>query len=112
MRVTSSLWVGAYLRQCFAQGVMAAVVRRGASDAGAIFIKLNRLDGTFDLYGPAPQTVFDDARPDDRIFEQLFAAAEEAEIDGKIDRERSFDPDVWVLEIEDRDGRHLLQLSS
>ena len=68
MRLKSGIWVAAYLRRCNVEGVFAAVRRRGAEEAGAIFIKINRLDGTGILYGPAPQAVFGDARPADRVF--------------------------------------------
>ncbi|MBO0753267.1 MAG: DUF1491 family protein, partial [Bradyrhizobiaceae bacterium] len=54
MRLKSGIWVSAYIRRCYAEGVFAAVRRRGAEEAGAIFIKVNRLDGTADVYGPAP----------------------------------------------------------
>ena len=56
MRLKSGIWVAAYLRRCNVEGVFAAVRRRGAEEAGAIFIKINRLDGTAMLYGPAPQS--------------------------------------------------------
>ena len=46
MRLKSSIWVSAYVRRCDIEGAFAAVRRRGAEEAGAIFIKLNRLDGT------------------------------------------------------------------
>ena len=55
MRLKSGIWVAAYLRRCDVEGVFAAVRRRGAEEAGTIFIKVNRLDGTGTLYGPAPQ---------------------------------------------------------
>ena len=74
MRLKSGIWVAAYLRRCNVEGVFAAVRRRGAEEAGAIFIKINRLDGTGVLYGPAAQAVFDDARPADRVFEVLPSA--------------------------------------
>ena len=63
MRLKSGIWVAAYVRRCNVEGVFAAVRRRGADEAGAIFIKINRLDGTATLYGPAPQTAFDEASP-------------------------------------------------
>src|SRR5215467_3500780 len=63
MRLKSGIWVAAYVRRCDVEGVFAAVRRRGAEEAGAIFIKINRLDGTGALYGPAPQAVFEEARP-------------------------------------------------
>ena len=48
--------------------MFAAVRRRGAEEAGAVFIKVNRLDGSAELYGPASQTLFDEAQPSDRMF--------------------------------------------
>ena len=52
MRLKSAIWVAAYVRRCHVEGAFAAVRRRGAEDAGAIFIKLNRLNGTAELFGP------------------------------------------------------------
>ncbi len=54
LRLRSDIWVKAYIRLCGSTGTMAAVVRHGDDDAGAIFIKVNRLDGTCALFGPAP----------------------------------------------------------
>src|SRR5207245_3794462 len=68
MRLKSAVWVAAYVRRCHVEGAFAAVRRRGAEEAGAIFVKVNRLDGTSDLFGPAPQTAFDEAHPTDRAF--------------------------------------------
>ena len=68
MRLKSGIWVAAYLRRCAVEGAFAAVRRRGAEEAGAVFIKINRLDGTAELYGPAPQSAFDEAHPSDRAF--------------------------------------------
>ena len=68
MRLKSGIWVAAYLRRCQVEGAAAVLRRRGAEEAGAIFIKVSRLDGTADLYGPAPQTAFDEARPSERAF--------------------------------------------
>ena len=56
MRLKSGIWVAAYLRRCNIEGAAAVVRRRGANEAGAIFIKINKLDGAAVLYGPAPQT--------------------------------------------------------
>jgi hypothetical protein len=51
MRLKTGIWVAAYLRRCNVEGVFAAVRRHGAEEAGAIFVKINRLDGTGALYG-------------------------------------------------------------
>lgn len=84
--------------------------RRGAEEAGAIFVKLNRLDGTAELFGPAPQTAFDESHPSDRAFRPCLAPqpAPEAEIEARLTREIRFDPDLWIVEVEDRAGRHFL----
>lgn len=111
MRLKSGIWVAAYLRRCNVEGVFAAVRRRGAEEAGAIFIKINRLDGTGILYGPAPQAVFDDARPAERVFSIVVgreAPAPDSKIEERLVRETRFDPDLWVVEVEDRAGRNFL----
>jgi hypothetical protein len=111
MRLKSGIWVSAYLRRCSVEGVFAAVRRRGSEEAGAIFIKVSRLDGTAVLYGPAPQSVFDDAQPADRMFTAVLggkAPAADADVEARLTREIRFDPDVWIVETEDRAGRHFL----
>jgi hypothetical protein len=110
MRLKSAIWVAAYVRRCNLEGAFAAVRRRGAEEAGAIFVKINRLDGTAELFGPAPQSVFEEARPADRLFSRCFAdqPAAEAKIEERLVRELRFDPDAWIIEVEDRAGRHFL----
>ena len=109
MRLKSAIWVAAYIRRCNGEGAFAAVRRRGAEEAGAIFIKLNRLDGTAELFGPAPQSAFDEAHPTDRAFSRSLGAVPEAKVEDRIGREVRFDPDAWIIEVEDRAGRHFLE---
>jgi hypothetical protein len=111
MRLKSAIWVAAYLRRCNVEGAFAAVRRRGADEAGAVFIKVSRLDGTATLYGPAPQSAFADVQPADRIFTVVMgreAPVPEADIEARLAREIKFDPDIWIVESEDRAGRHFL----
>src|SRR2546422_2382328 len=110
MRLKSGIWVAGYIRRVQVEGAFAAVRRRGADEAGAIFIKVNRLDGTADLYGPAPQAAFDEAQPSDRAFSLCLKAqpAPEADAEAYLAREIRFDPDVWIVEIEDRTRRPFL----
>ena len=84
---------------------MAMVVRKGDPDAGTIFVKTRRPDGAAALYGPTPET--DEGI---RRWRMLMAEAEGAEpaVDTRLAREIEFDPDLWVIEIEDREGRHFL----
>jgi hypothetical protein len=110
MRLKSGIWVAAYLRRCEIEGASAVLRRRGAEEAGAIFIKVSRLDGTADLYGPAPQSAFDEARPSDRVFSAALKSlpVPEAEVESYLVRQIRFDPDLWIIEVEDRTGRHFL----
>jgi hypothetical protein len=111
MRVTSALWVSALVRRAFASGMTALVQRRGAEEAGSIFIAIDRLDGTFDLYGQAPQTAFASAAPELRLFQQIKSRVRQAEMDETLTREMRFDSDVWVVVVEDRAGRVLFDLA-
>jgi hypothetical protein len=111
MRLKSGIWVAAYLRRCGVEGAFAAVRRRGAEEAGAVFIKVSRLDGTATLYGPAAQSTFDEAKPAGRNFTGVLGAGKpvpEADIEARLTREIRFDPDVWIVEVEDRAGRNFL----
>ena len=87
MRLKSELWVKAYIRRCQIAGADALLVRRGDADAGAIYIKVSRLDGTALLFGPAPAGL-DEAREDRRwqpCLRQQPAA--EAEADAYLERQ-------------------------
>lgn len=112
MRLKSGIWVAAYLRRCQTEGVFGAVRRRGAEEAGAVFVKLALLDGNAVLYAPAPQTSYDDARPVARMFAPTSPQPiAEQSVEERLAREISFDPDIWIVEIEDKAGRHFLDLA-
>ena len=112
MRLKSSIWVAAYLRRCQIEGIFGAVRRRGAEEAGAVFVKVGLLDGKAMLYVPAPQTVYDDSRPIERIFMPTSPEPmPEASVEERLVKEIRFDPDAWIVETEDRAGRHFLDLA-
>jgi hypothetical protein len=112
MRLKSSIWVAAYLRRCQSEGVFGAVRRRGAEEAGAVFVKVALLDGNAMLYVPAPQTVYDDSRPIERIFMPISKEpVPETSVEERLVKEIRFDPDAWIVETEDRVGRHFLDLA-
>ena len=112
MRLKSSIWVAAYLRRCQTEGIFGAVRRRGAEEAGAVFVKVALLDGNAMLYAPAPQTVYDDSRPIERIFAATSQQpVPEASVEERLAKEVRFDPDAWIVETEDRAGRHFLDLA-
>jgi hypothetical protein len=108
MRVKSEIWVTAYLRRCQAEAVPVVIVRRGDAAAGAIFISVDRLDGTVCLYGPAPAGLTDGET--DRRWVRCLGAGPvgSAEAGVYLARQLEFDPDLWILEVEDRAGRHFL----
>lgn len=108
MRLKTEIWVQAYLRACAAAGAMAMLVRRGDGDAGAIYIKINRLDGTAEVFGPAPAGL--DGADGDRLFVPCFAAGPvaEAKAEAYLASQKRFDSDLWLIEVEDRAGRHFL----
>jgi hypothetical protein len=110
MRLRADFWVAAYLRRCAHEGASAVLRRRGAAEAGAIFVKLDRLDGTAALFGPAPQSETHDGEA--RLFVRLHAGPwiDPAEAELKIARQIKYDPDLWILETEDRQGRSFLEL--
>ena len=110
MRLKSAIWVAAYLRRHHIEGTFAVLRRRGAEEAGAVFIKIDRLDGTAALFGPAPQTAFEESRPADRAFSPCFVnqPVPVGDVEAYLVRQLRFDPDLWIIEVEDRSGRHLL----
>lgn len=110
MRLRADIWVSAYLRRCEVEGAPAVLRRRGAAEAGAIFVKIDRLDGTAALYGPAPQSELADGQ--DRMFTKLHREdwIESAAAERRLATEIRFDPDLWIIEAEDRQGRSFLDL--
>lgn len=101
-RLTARFWVDAYLGRLRLNDIPAFVVAHGDDSAGAVLVKQATLDGNAQLFSRG----FDLASGA-RIWTQLQAGSE-PDIDALIARQRRVDPDLWVIEVEDRDGRHLL----
>jgi hypothetical protein len=98
MRLTSNFWVSAYLARLRLADIPAFVLHHGDDTAGAVLVKLNTqaFQRSFNLLSG------------ERAWISL-AEGHEPEVDAAIARQRQFDPDLWVLEVEDKQGRHLLQ---
>ena len=101
-RLTSDFWVRAYLARLEQAGIPAFVTARGDTTAGAVLVKVASLDGKAKAY----QRSFD-LMSNARIWVVL-REGDEPDVDAAIARQRSFDPDLWVIEVEDRHGRSLL----
>jgi hypothetical protein len=100
--LTAGLWVSAYLNRLRLAGMAAYVMAKGDATAGAVVVKVATMDGAARLF----EQRFD-LEQDRRIWSVLATGAE-GEMDAILSRARARDPDLWVIEIEDRAGRHLL----
>jgi hypothetical protein len=101
-RLTAEFWVQAYLARLRLADIPAFVVARGDATAGAVLVKQATLDGR----ATAHQRSFD-PMTGARAW-MVLAEGAEPDVDAAISRQREFDPDLWVIEVEDRGGRHLL----
>ena len=101
-RLTAAFWVQAYLRRLALENIPAYILAHGDDIVGAVLVKLATLDGQARLF----QRGFD-LQTGDRVWQQLEQGTEE-QIDTTLQRQLGFDPDLWVIELEDRAGRHFL----
>jgi hypothetical protein len=101
-RLTADIWVSAYLTRLRLQEIPAFVVAKGDATAGTVIVKLNTLDGQACAFHRSF-----DLMTGERTWAVL-AEGVEADVDASLGKQRSFDPDLWVIEVEDRAGRHLL----
>lgn len=102
VRLTARFWVDAYLTRLRGADIPAFIVSHGDDTGGAVLVKLNTLDGRGVVY----QRTFDlinDART-----WAVLAQGDEPDVDAAIAKQNGFDPDLWVIEVEDKQGRHLL----
>lgn len=99
MRITSAIFVASLTRRLFSDGLMAAVEKKGALEAGAIFIRVMKRDRTQMLLCPAPQSYFEE-KSTFHIFEVRLENVQEQDVNARLDREKSFDEDIWIVEIE------------
>ena len=102
MRLAAEIWVSAYLKRLSLLEIPAFVVAKGDAVAGAVLIKLNTLDGQARCY----QRSFD-LMTGERTW-MVLVEGTDADVETSVTRQRSVDPDLWVIEVEDRAGRHLL----
>ena len=126
LRLKSEIWVSAHMRLAVTNGAMATVIDKGDIDACAIYIQTLDGKGEARLYGPThspnhwPNHGANQSNANEDLTERywrLLIHHEDKEppfaenpnpIDDYLSRQRRFDPDIWVIEIEDREGRHFL----
>jgi hypothetical protein len=101
-RLSSDFWVSAYLRRLQEAMIPAYVTARGDATAGTVLVKVATLDGRARAYARALDLISGGRRW------LVLVEGDENTVDQTIARARSRDPDLWVIEIEDRQGRNLL----
>ncbi len=103
MNIATDVWVGALIRRAELSGSFATVVRKGDAKAGAVLVK---------AYNPRTRqaTLFQSAirGEGERVWMRPVSSQAEADLDAYVEKQRRFDPDLWVVEIEDAEGRHFL----
>jgi hypothetical protein len=103
MLLSTDIWVGALIRRAELGGAFAMIERKGDARAGAVLVKvLNRPQGTARLYAEATRM------DGERVWMQPAPSDQEPDLDRYIERAVRVDPDIWVVEIDDREGRHFL----
>jgi hypothetical protein len=102
-RLTTEFWVHALLRRCAGEGLFGAVLHKGNAEAGALMVVINHCDGGYTLLAPPPGPAYDEQGT--RQFEKRGPAPTSwDEIRQAIAKSRTFDADLWVIEIEDKQG--------
>jgi hypothetical protein len=105
MEFKTHFWVGALLRRAAVGGAFAAIARKGDMDGGAVLVKVATMDGRARLYGTALNG------EGERIWLDLSVGKlgdVETDVDAYARKSAETDPDLWIVEIEDRHGRHFL----
>jgi hypothetical protein len=103
LRLKSAIWVDALLRRTSVEGKFGAVLNRGADEAGAIYVAVNHLDGRFTLLAPPPGPSHDEIGERMWIRDHVQHLTWD-EVREKMASRRRVDPDLWLVEVEDRNG--------
>ena len=101
-RVTADFWVSAYLARLSAEGIFAHVAHKGDPTAGAAAVKIATMNRQASLW----MRNFDGEGR--RVWATVMDDAPEADVDAYVARQRGYDRDLWIIEVEDPRGRHLL----
>lgn len=110
MRLKSSIFVSALIRTLGANGAFCSVLNKGAEEAGAIFVCHAKSRDCSDFYGPVAQSLLPEHHQYDRYFELLCSALSDIQITEFIQKQKRFDPDIWVVEIETAEPLSILNI--
>lgn len=102
--LSTDIWVSGLIRRAELDGAFATVVKKGDARAGDVVVKAyDTSTRTARLF---TQSLDIDGQP---LWIQPVRSDMESELDAYLERRRKYDPDLWVVEIEDRQGRHFIQ---
>jgi hypothetical protein len=99
-RLTSDFFVSHLMRRVAGEGGFATIAKKGALEAGAIYIAVRQRTGKVQLFSPAAQQYYQDERPQDRLFSMVETVSSDEDINKFVDKETRFDPDFWLVELE------------
>ena len=102
-RLKTGLWVQALLRARESQGHHGAIITRGADEAGSLYVVVNHLDGSHDLLAPPPGPAYDE-NGDRRFIRDFAEPVPWPDIVARMEKRKRNDPDLWLVEVEDRNG--------
>jgi|TARA_B110000211_G_scaffold212687_1_gene252525 hypothetical protein len=101
-RLTTEFWISAYLKRLRLKEIPAFITKKGDKISGAVIIKINTLDGYAASYYKRYNFELDKWHWD------MLVSGVDTEVENSLLRQKEIDQDLWVIEVEDRDGRHLL----
>lgn len=113
MRLRTDVWISALIRQVNAAGDFAAIERKGAVEAGAIFLKVEPRDRSCRLYGPAPSVLMPEEQGHGRLFTPVRPdeIADPLSAREYLDKELRFDSDLWIVAIESDEGEKFFDIA-
>lgn len=107
-RLRSDIWVDAYRRRVETAGGYVTIRQRGAAEAGAIFLIVSNREGGSRLFGPAPQSLYDEGATSRRFIALNDTDWDGLQVQAMLEKQKRFDPDLWLVDVDDREGRHFL----
>ena len=108
----SEIWVKAHIRRCFSSGLTAVIVNKGAPEAGAVYVQVTISAQEVRIFAPAPGPAYNEDGY--RTWSQPLGSTPVTpqKAHEYFERQKRFDPDIWVIDIDDRAGNGLLELSA
>ena len=107
--IRAEIWCAAFVRRHNDVGKICVVVRKGDPIAGQIWIEIDHLDGTSSLFSQA-SSLLQNSKQSKLVFQKKSDRVPYSEVKAKLEQEINFDPDFWILALEDPKGEHGLEV--